>query len=309
MSFSESNCAETIREMPFYVYGEVSSDTEERIEAHLEDCAACTRELALHKSFLKAVDRREDLSDSTLLTSARMDLRRALKAEARPAKATFGSWLEKLSGISRMHIPFRIPVGAMALVLLGWLGARYAPERFGGVRAGIAEPMFSSIKSVSPDSTGHIQIAVDDVQRHVVTGTLQDPRIQALLLSAAREESNPGVRVDSIGALQNSAGSQEVRTALIDAVSHDPNASVRLKAINALKQYGSDATVRKALANVLLKDEDPGIRLQAIDLLSTHNDDSIVGVLQDVVQKDDNSYIRTRCRNLLESMKASVGTY
>ena len=53
----------------------------------------------------------------------------------------------------------------------------------------------------------------------------------------------------------------------------------------------------------------PGVRVQAIDLLTAHHDDSIVGVLQDVMQKEDDGYIRTRCRNLLQAMKASVGTY
>ena len=51
------------------------------------------------------------------------------------------------------------------------------------------------------------------------------------------------------------------------------------------------------------------MRVQAIDLLTTHHDDSIVSVLQDVMQKEEDSYIRTRCRDLLEAMKASVGTY
>ena len=87
-----------------------------------------------------------------------------------------------------------------------------------------------------------------------------------------------------------------------------PNAGVRLKALEGLKQYAGDATVRKTLANVLLKDENAGVRVQAIDLLTAHYDDSIVGVLQDVMQREDDSYIRTRCRNLLEAMK-SVGRY
>ena len=84
---------------------------------------------------------------------------------------------------------------------------------------------------------------------------------------------------------------------------------MRLKALEGLKSYAGDASVRKTLANVLLKDDNPGVRVQAIDLLTAHHDDSIVGVLQDVVQKEDNSYVRTRTSKLLEEMKASVGTY
>ena len=40
-----------------------------------------------------------------------------------------------------------------------------------------------------------------------------------------------------------------------------------------------------------------GQELQAIDLLTAQHDDSIVGVLQDVMQKEDDGYIRTRARD------------
>jgi hypothetical protein len=304
-------CNEVIEQLPFYSYGEVSSEAEERIESHLAECADCRQAFAKHRSFMEVLDRREDVGEGPLLTTCRVDLRRRLATEitTETTRRNAGSWLEKLRHLSRFNIPFQIPVGAMALVALGWLGARYTPEKFGGIRAGLTQPMFSNVQSIEPGDSGKIQIAVDEIQRRVVSGNLADPQIQKLLLNAVREESNPGVRVESIGVLKNSADSEEVRQALIDAVSHDPNAGVRLKALEGLKQYAGDATVRKTLANVLLKDDNPGVRVQAIDLLTAHHDDSIVGVLQDVMQKEDDGYIRTRARDLLQTMKASVGTY
>lgn len=299
-------CADVVEQFPFYSYGEVSSEVEERIESHLAECANCRQAFARHRSFMEVLDQREDVAEGALLTACRVDFRRRLAAET---TRTPGSWLERLRNFSQFQIPFRIPVGAMALVALGWLGARYTPEKFGGIRAGLTQPMFSNVQSIEPGDAGKIRIAVDEIQRRVVSGNLADPQIQKLLLNAVHEESNPGVRVESIGALKNSADSEEVRHALIDAVSHDPNAGVRLKALEGLKQYAGDATVRKTLANVLLKDDNPGVRVQAIDLLTTHHDDSIVGVLQDVIQKEDDGYIRTRARDLLQAMKASVGTY
>jgi hypothetical protein len=306
------NCAEVIREIPLYSYGEVSSDLEESIESHLSDCAGCREELARHRSFLERLDEREEVADMALLAACRADLRRQLAGEEtrRSGQGWLSwNWAESLRGFSRLHIPLRIPVGALALVAVGWFGARYTPEKFGGIRAGLSGPMFSTVQSVEPAAPGKVRIAVDEVQRRVVDGKMEDPEIQAMLMNALREESNPGVRVESIGVLQNSADSEQVRQALIDAVSHDPNAGVRLKALEGLKPYAGDSAVRKTLANVLLKDDNAGVRVQAIDLLTTHRDDSIVGVLQDVMQKEDDSYIRTRCRDLLEAMKASVGTY
>ena len=303
-------CAEVIEQFPVYSYGEVSSEAEERIESHLVECANCRQAFAKHRSFMEALDQREDVAEGALLTACRTDFRRRLATEITTERTrTGGGWLDKLRNLSQFHIPLRIPVGAMALVALGWLGARYTPEKFGGMRAGLTQPMFSNVQSIEPGDSGKIQIAVDEIQRRVVSGDLADPQIQKLLLNAVREESNPGVRVESIGVLKNSADSEEVRQALIDAVSHDPNAGVRLKALEGLKQYAGDATVRKTLANVLLKDDNPGVRVQAIDLLTAHHDDSIVGVLQDVIQKEDDGYIRTRARDLLQTMKASVGTY
>lgn len=302
------NCAEVTRQMPLYCYGEVCSSLEEEMEAHLAGCEQCHAEHLRHRAFLNLLGEREDLHEAALLTACRADLRSALAASGFPARQ---SWLDTLRQFAQMHIPFRIPVGAMALVALGFFGARYTPERFGGTSASLAEPMFSSVRSVE-DQSGKVHIAVDEVRRHMVTGSLQDPRIQELLVAAVREESNPGVRVDSIGMLRNSTDSEAVRTALLDALIHDPNAGVRLKAIEGLKSWAGNAAVRRTLAAVLLKDDNPAVRVQAIDLLTSHHDDSgdsIVGVLQDVVQKEDNHYVRARSIKLLEEMKASVGTY
>lgn len=302
---SNLKCDEVIRQIPLYCYGEVSSEIEEAVESHIALCAACHAELARHRSFLDLLSEREDLGEATLLSTCRSDLRAAIAADLAPPRQ---SWLESLRNFANLNIPFRIPVGAMALIALGFFGARYTPERFGGVSASLAEPTFSTVRSVE-DQSGKVNIAVDEVHRRVVTGSLQDPHIQQLLVTALREESNPGVRVESIGMLRNNTDSEEVRNALLDALNHDPNPGVRLKAIEGLKAWAGNANVRRTLANVLLKDDNPGVRVQAIDMLTTHHDDSIVGVLQDVVQKEDNNYVRARCSRLLEEMKASVGTY
>lgn len=306
------SCDDIRQEIPLYCYGEVSSETEERIEAHLASCDACREELARHRAFLEMMDGRPEVNDPGILAACRQDLRRQIQMDnARPESGVTRAfdWLRNLANV---HIPFRVPVGAMALVALGFFGARYTPERFGGVQATLASanaPMFSTVRSVEPVNEGGVQIAFDEVRRHVVSGRIDDPRIQELLLSGVREETNAGVRVESIHQLSGNADSEQVRRALLDALAHDPSAGVRLKALEGLKQWAGDAEVRRTLAAVLLHDDNPGVRVQAIDLLTTHRDDSIVGVLQDVVRHEDNGYVRARSIRLLEDMKASVGTY
>ena len=296
-------CTEVTENLPLYTYGELSAEAEESVESHLAACASCQAAFAKHRAFLDALDRRPDAGEGALLTQCRMDFRRAIAAEnARPSV----NWLHSLW---HLHIPFRIPIGALALVAVGFFAARYTPEKFGGISAGLAQPMFSNVQSIQPVSSGNVQLTVDDVQRHVVTGPLDEPRIQQLLLDAVRQEANPGIRVESIGVLKNSADSEQVRRALSDALTHDPNAGVRLKAIEGLTPYAGDPAVRKTLTTVLLKDDNAGIRAKAIDLLTAQHDDSIVGVLQDVVRREDDSYVRSRAGDLLQMMKASLGTY
>lgn len=302
-------CAEIVEHFTLYSYGEVAAETEERIEAHLAECPACKAEFARHRSFMAVLDQRDDAADLTLLAACRVDLRQQLSSEAAHKPQAWAGWLDSLRNFSSFHIPFRVPVGALALVAAGFFAARFTPQKFGGMQAGLGQPMFSTVKSIQPGDSGQVQIAVDEVQRHVVSGDMDDPRIQKLLLDAVHEESNPGLRVESIGVLQNHGDSQEVRQALIDSATHDPNAGVRLKALQGLKAYSVDPAVRKALETVLLKDDNAGVRVQAIDLLTAHHDDSLVGVLQDVMQKEDDGYIRVRARDLLQAMKASVDTY
>jgi len=311
-------CIDITKEIPNYCYGEIASETEEAVESHLEDCPACRTELARHRKFLELLDERDAVMDAGLLLQCRSELSRTVRQEVgaggtHGAGAGWRRFVDSLHDLSRVHIPFRIPVGAMALVALGFFGARYTPEKFGGVRATLAEPMFSNVRSVEPDPSGQVQIAVDETRRHLVSGTLQDPQIQDLLVSGVTDGSNPNVRLKSIQILhQTSAGSadsDQVRRALVRALEHDASTAVRLKALDGLKQFAGDLSVRSALATVLQKDDDANVRAGAIDLLAAHHDDSIVGVLQNVVQREDNTYVKAQITQLLDQLKASVGTY
>jgi HEAT repeat protein len=108
--------------------------------------------------------------------------------------------------------------------------------------------------------------------------------------------------------LKNRTGSVEVRDALLNALS-DTNPGVRLKALEGLKPLAADPQVRKTLAQVLLADDNPAVRIQAVDLLVSHRDDAMVGVLQNLVQREDNGYVRLKCEKALKEMNASIGTF
>ena len=142
-------CTEIVENFPLYTYGELPPELEESVESHLASCAPCQAAFAKHRAFMDALDHRPDANEGALLAACRMDFRRAIAENTGPSH----NWLHNFW---HFHIPFRIPVGAMALVALGFVGARYTPEKFGGIRAGLTQPMFSNVQSIQPDSSGKI---------------------------------------------------------------------------------------------------------------------------------------------------------
>jgi hypothetical protein len=229
----------------------------------------------------------------------------ALLDPPRPAAPAIG---ERLSALGAAIWNLRQPIGAVALLAIGYFSAQWTAAR---PRASneTGEPYVARVRSVQPDASGRVRIELDDVRKRVVLGRMDEGRIQQLLLAAARDDSNPGLRVESVEILKDHAASAEVRAALLDAVMHDPNAGVRLKALEGLKTFAADLEVRKMLPQILLKDENPAVRIQAIDMLTSMRDDSMVGVLQNMVGKEDNGYVRWRCEKALKDMNASVGTF
>jgi hypothetical protein len=150
---------------------------------------------------------------------------------------------------------------------------------------------------------------VDETHQRTLSGNIEDPSIQKFLLTAAKDPNDAGLRVESVDLLKNRSQSAEVRSALIYAVQHDTNAGVRLKALDGLKDFSADPETVKALRLVLLKDDNPGVRTGVIDLLTQHHSAALVGVLQELMEKESNDYIRMRCRKALHEMNASAESY
>ena len=306
-------CDSVVRLIPLYFYGELMPEEEDQLEEHLHACALCTREMERQRALAAALDRRRQAEPPpTLLHACRADLLAAIQGGApryeRPAIGPWTLFLEALAATLSGFHRYRTPVGAVALVALGFFAARFTGAGRPASPLSPAGEVFSTVRSVEPDSSGRVRIALDETRRRVVSGATGDPGIQRLLLAAARED-NPAVRVESVGLLTSRGDSEEVRDALLNAVAHDSNAGVRLKALDGLKPLAGDPQVRKTLAQVLLADDNPAVRMQVVDLLVSHRDDSMVGVLQNLVQKEDNNYVRLKCEKALKDMNASIGTF
>jgi len=318
------NCESVTKLIPLYFYGELPPEEEDQLEQHLDTCAACARQAESQRALSAALDRREMQPSAALLAECRHDLMRAVyRQEAsvlRPVRPgsvgrlgggfreTFGSWLPSLGA-------WRMPLGASALLALGFITARLtAPGAAGPFSlASLTPEVISSVRSVQPahegSQPGEVRIVLDETRQRVISGQLNDSNIQRLMLAAAHDENNPGVRWESVDLLRSHSDSSPVRELLLNRVAEDPNPGVRLKALDGLKTYTGDPEVRKVLAQVLVDDDNPGVRIAVVDALTAHADDNMVGFLQSVVQKEDNTYVRRRCAKALQDMNASVGTF
>lgn len=308
-------CDSVSKAIPLYFYGELTPADEERVEQHLHECTACSGEMERQRLLAASLDRRQAEIPPGLLDECRADLMAAIQGGAGEADARSASpwklFLRALEHSLSGWAPYRQPVGAVALLAIGFFGARFMGTVPGVSPAAVLAPAdqaFATVRSVQPDSAGGVQISFDETRRRVVSGRMDDQNIRRLLLSAARED-NPAVRVESVDLLKSHSASGEVRDALLNAVAHDPNAGVRLKAVEGLKPLATEPDVRKVLAQVLLADDNSAVRMQVVDLLVEHRDDATAGVLQNLMQKENNSYVRLKSEKALKEMNASIGTF
>ena len=318
------NCDSILKLLPLYYYGELTPDEEERVEEHTDGCPACARELAQQRTLAAALDRRTIVAAPMLLEDCRSDLMAAIQGGAprvaRPMKSPWRLFLDamaaslsgaSLSGIARL----RQPVGALALIAIGFFAARLvhtgAPTGAGALLSSVSSPtdeVYSTVRSVQPDNAGGVAISLDETRRRVVTGRMNDGNIQRLLLAAAHED-NPAVRVESVDLLRSQSGSTEVRDALLNVLTQDANSGVRLKALEGLKPLAADSEVRKTLRRVLLTDDNVAVRMLVIDLLVANRDDNMVGMMQGLVQTENNNSVRLKLEKALRDMNASPGRF
>lgn len=307
------NCDSVLKSLSLFLYGELSLEEEQEFQDHLEACPACRKAFEVEKTMLAALDSRELEPPPELLVRCRTTLEASIAAV--PQRA---GWLAALKsfigGGSKLWAAAARPVGAVALVALGFFGARWSAPEPAPVAIPVAQNspdgFVTRVRYLQPEPSGDVRMMVEETRQRYLTGSLQDERIQQLLLTAARESSDPGVRADSVDILTQRAASNDVRDALLYTLGNDTNAGIRLRALDALKPYAADPEVRKALARALLADDNPGVRTQAIDLLVQNRDDeSLVGVLQQCLQHESNGYVRLRSERALKDMKASAGTF
>ena len=309
---------EWVREnIVLHVYGELADDARHELEQHVSRCADCALELKAEQNFheLLSQDRAAEPTPN-LLASSRMRLQEALET------AQQGSFFSRLAFDPTTwlrQVRFS-PALASVILILGFAGGVGATYRLYSHSATPAitpiatntstsgaplEASVSGIDSITPiPGTDQVTIKYNTLSTQEAQGSLNDQKIQQLLLYAARNNYNSGVRVDSVDLLAQKSGESQVRDALIYALQNDTNPGVRLKSLDALGTYvKTDTNVRDAILRALVNDTNSGVRIEALRLIeSVKADGSVRGVLMALAAKDQSTYIKSQARTMLAQL-------
>lgn len=299
---------ETFRELlPLALYGEVSFEEEEQLDEHAMTCESCAEDRERLTQIIRSVGSEPAGVPPGLLSRCRRDLSARLTADGSTRRQP--AWWERALAALNPSLSWIKPASALALLSIGFLGGRLMPD-WGSSGSGSIDPAsVSRVRYVDSDIPGRVRLVVDETRQRELTGEVSDAGIRRILMGALGDPSDPGLRAESVDLLGSSSDNADVRQALVNSLRSDPNSGVRLKALEGLRRYAAESEIRDALCEVLLTDDNPAIRAQAIDMLVQHKDTEIAGVLQELVRKEENSYIRSQSLKALSEMKASAGTF
>jgi hypothetical protein len=287
-----------------HVYNELPDDARYELEQHLARCPGCAAELkAARKFHVELSDLAVEEPTPNLLAASRMRLQEALETTTQS-----GVWRRLVFDPAAWFHQIRFsPALAAVLLMVGFTGGvsvtykalkTARPDFPVGGEKPVAEASIGGIRSITSQPGNQVSIRYDSISTQETHGSLNDQRIQQLLLFAARNNYNSGLRMDSVDLLTQQPNDTHVREALIYALRYDSNPGVRLKALEGLGGYvKDDVRVRDSVLEALMQDSNPGVRIQALHLLDpVRADSSVRVVLQKLAESDQNPYIRSQAR-------------
>jgi hypothetical protein len=304
---------EWVREnITLHVYGELADDARHELEQHVARCTDCAAELKAEQEFhALLLQAPAEEPSPNLLAASRMRLQEALET-AEQGKFWNRLAFDPASWLRQVRFS---PALASVILILGFAGGmgtayrvfRSNPQVPGqpAVVQPQAEATIAGIQSITQQQgTNQVDIKYQTVSTQEAQGSLNDQRIQQLLLFAAHNNYNSGVRMDSVDLLTQRPEVSQVRDALIYALRYDTNPGVRLKALDGLGNFvKDDVRVRDAVLEALVNDSNQGVRIEALRMIEpVKADGSVRGVLMTLAAKDQSQYIKSQARTMLAQL-------
>jgi HEAT repeats/Putative zinc-finger len=305
------NCEWAKANITLYVYDELADDSRYELEQHVSRCGPCAAELDTVRGFRDTLSATPVLEPTpNLLAASRMRLQEALETAQQHR-----GWrlLDPVVWLRQMKFS---PALAAVLLILGFAGGigtawRVIPrgnQQIIGGNGTVSAPVNASIAGIREitqlPGSDKVEIKYDTTVPQKTEGSLNDERIQQLLLYAARNNYNPGVRQDSVNLLSQKPDESHIRESLKASLLYDTNPGVRLKALESLAPFiREDTSVRDAILQALQNDSNPGVRAEAIHYLQDVRADSAVRlVLEKLAANDRSDFIRQQAGRMLASL-------
>ena len=307
------NC-EWVKDNAFlYAYDELADDQKFEFEQHVNRCANCSEEVKALKGLREVMSAAPVLEPSaSFLAESRMKLQEQL--EIAQQERGWKRWFYDPFAMLR-SVRFS-PALATVILMVGFAGGAgvawkmaqkpvVGPGPGPGPQQSPSTASIAGIREIQQDpNSNRVSIKYDTLTPQTAEGSLNDQRIQQLLLYAAHNNMNSGIRMNSVDLLTKQPDDSKVRDALKASLRYDPNPGVRLKALEALTPYvKDDATVRDVVLEVLLHDNNGGVRSLALQTLQPVRADSAVRMeLQYLADKDKDQAIKRQAQAMLSTL-------
>ena len=249
-------CEQIAELLPDYLQGSLIPDQHRNVEAHLEQCADCSAEVAVWgKLSLLPVEQPSPMS--------RLRFEAMLQAyqAGRTNQAADNSELRKRASSWNFFHWLRSPLGAAA-----WSAAFLVIGVFAGLRLAGPKP--------TPPDIAEIQKQLESTKQLVVLSMLQQQsassRLEGVNFTTHDEQLNP-----------------QVLSALLHTLRYDPSVDVRLAALDALSRHSAQPQVRSSVVNALQDQQSPLVQVALIDQLVEWHDREAKPHLEKLRQSQD----------------------
>lgn len=311
---SSGACAEFEEQIVLYAAEELEGGEKDALEEHLDQCARCVTALDAERKLLETAAEGRMEPTPALLSSCRNRFEDSL--DEMDHRSIWARWKESIFPTHWLALYPAASVAALLLVgfsvgmAVPWRAQLQpkapAPKATVGSMLDNQELQSANVSGINwtPSNNNQppqVQVQMNTERPIVVQGTVNDDDVKRVLLYVLHNNQRfcPDVRINAVELLKARASDPDVERALSQAVLTDRNPAVRLKALDALTVGKPDDASIQTMLGALTKDTNIGVRVEAINALvaaSQHGgllaDPKAVGVLQERMRTDPNTYIR-----------------
>jgi len=287
------------KEIMLYFYDELDDEARLSIEAHLQACPSCRKELE------GLEEMRSRLPAPLVSDEILQPTRRALLYKLRRSQTKGSTQIPIWQHAGKLVFQAGL---AAALIFFGfWLGGKNSLQT--------EPPQFSMhdlITASNNANDGTVEIEYNTVNEVTIRGGADDRDVTIMLQNALQSEEDPVLRLRAVKAVEAMAATaDDLDTILVDALGHllqnEKNIGIKLSALDALQFAVNTPQGKKIIIQTMLSDKNDVVRMKAFKTLI--KSDEPISKMSDVLtttRSDSNVYIRTKSLQLLEKGKDTL---